>query len=451
MGIIVLIVFLGVGIGIATFFIVRLLVSPKKLARVEQLLKQKKAPAAIKAGKQLLAKDPRNAELRYILGRAYLADSKPELALMEFKAVNSIGVFSGTIPEIPFRRQVAELFARFNQLEEALKEYLLLIQKDPGTAEHYYQAGVLFERREKSAKAVGYYRKAIELQPGHGLAQLQLGMIMYRAKKYSDAKQHLDKALRFEPDHYEAHYYLGRIHKEAKDYAAALNSFEWSAKNPDFRVKSLVERGTAYLEMNNPERAISELERAVASTKDPTSIDTLWARYFLGSAYERTRQIERAVDQWEEIYRAKPGFNEIADKLSQYQDLRQDDVLKDFLTASQSEFRDMCTRATEALGYMVQTMKDIPDGGVEVLANEPKATWRNTRKLPRLIWFIRVADMIEETTVRDLHEAMRNQNITRGIIVASATFSRLAQDYAESRPVDLINKDKLQGLLKTRS
>ena len=100
MGLIIVIVVLGVGIGIATLYIVRNLVAPKKVSRVEQLLKQNKAPAAIRLGKQLLTRDQRNPELHYLLGRAYQQDNKAELALMEYKMVNQIGIFDGTVPEV---------------------------------------------------------------------------------------------------------------------------------------------------------------------------------------------------------------------------------------------------------------------------------------------------------------------------------------------------------------
>jgi cytochrome c-type biogenesis protein CcmH/NrfG len=243
MGLFIVIVVLGVGIGIATLYIVRNLVAPQKVSRVEQLLKQNKPAAAIKVGKQLLAKDQRNPELHYLLGRAYQMDNRAELALMEYRMVNQIGIFDGTIPEVTFRRQLAELFRKYNQPEEALKEYLLLVQKDPNNADTYYQIGRLFEERNKGAKAVNYYRKAIELRPGHGLAYLQLGLLLYRGNRFNDARQYLEKALRYEPEHYEAYYFVGRIQKESKDYAAALQSFEWSAKTPEYKVRSLIERG----------------------------------------------------------------------------------------------------------------------------------------------------------------------------------------------------------------
>jgi hypothetical protein len=71
--------------------------------------------------------------------------------------------------------------------------------------------------------------------------------------------------------------------------------------------------------------------------------------------------------------------------------------------------------------------------------------------MPHLLRFVRIAEPIDEATVRQTYEEMRNQNITRARIVASTTFSRMALDYAESRPIELFNKDHLQKLLKKSS
>lgn len=447
MGVIIGIIVLGIGIGLAAFFIVRNQLAPKKIARLEQLLKQGKGPAAIRVAKQMLARNQRDAQVHYLLGNAYQLDNKPELALMEYRTVNELGVFDAVVPEIEFRRKIAELFMRFNQPEEALKEYLLLVQKEPNEAENYYRIGLLFESRNKAGKALGYFRKAIELKPGHGHAHLRLGTILYRAKRFPDAKQHLEKALRFQPEAYEAHYFLGRILKDSRDYAAALEAFERAAKATDYRQKAHIERGTCYMEMNNLERAISELERAITLHNDQTVGDTLWAHYFAATCYERTRRIERAIDHWEAIYAREPGFQDVAEKLANYAELREDDNVKDFMTESQENYRELCRKATAVMGLAVQSIDDVPDG-VSIVAVESSSDWRATRKQPRLVWFLRVAEVIEERTVRELHEAMRQQNLARAMLVVSSTYSRSALDFAESRPIELYNREKLQEILK---
>lgn len=447
MGILIPIVILGVLVGIITFFVVRSVIQPKKLASLSNLVKQNRFSQAIRVAKKIVAQEPRNADAHYLLAMAYLGYQKPELALMELKTVNQIGQFGEYASEIPFRKKIAELYRNFNQPEEALKEYLLLIKQDPNDAEHYIQTGVLFEERNRTDKAAAYYKKAIDFDERNAVAYYRVGRILYRQKKLLEAREYLERAIRLDPDNFEAYYYLGRLQKDAKDLPGALSSFEKAEKDPDYKVKALVERGSCYLSMNNTENAIPELERAINLAGDQSSAEVLYARYFLASAHEKKRRIETAIEQWEKIYTKKPGFRDVAEKLSQYQELRSDDQVKDYMTVSEDIFLSMCERATLSLGLTVRDRKAITNG-CEVVAVEAQSKWRNARKLPRLIRYFRITEVVDMSMVRSLHEAMKQQNMNRGMIVTSSTFSRAAMDYAESRPIDLYNKERLQEMLQ---
>jgi tetratricopeptide (TPR) repeat protein len=447
MGIIVLIIILGVVVGFVTFLVVKSVIKPKQVSTLAQLVKQNRNSQAVRVAKKIIGDDPRNADAHYLLGLAYLADDKPELALMEFKTVNQIGQFGKYAREVPFRKKIAELYQKFNQPEEALKEYLLLVKKEPGNTEHYLQAGVLFEERDRSDRAAEFYRKAIELDAHNASAHLRLGKLLYRQKKPLEAREFLQRAVKADPDCYEAYYYVGRIQKENKDHPAALAAFERAQKDPEFKIKAIVERGATFLSMNNLDSAVPELERAIKLAQDETAPEVLYARYFLASAYEKNRYIEKAIEQWERIYTKRPRFRDVAEKLSQYEELRSDDQVKDFMTVSEDQFIEMCQHVTTQLGLTIREVTPIRDG-CEVLAVEPQSKWRNARKMPKLLRFLRVADTIDESTVRALHEDMKSQNISRGMLLTSGTFSRLAMDFAETRPIELYNKEHLQSLLK---
>ncbi len=236
---IILIIIVGAGLGVFIFFLIKAFIIPKRVSNLADLIRQGKTLAASRIAKQLIARDPRNAEAHYFLGLAYLGENKPELALMEFKTVNQIGQFGGLLKEIPFRKKIAELFVKFNQPEEALKEYLLLIKAEPYEAEHYFQAGKLFEERNRSVNALTYYKKAIELDPKHGMAHALLGVLLYKAKKPVEAKAELDTALKLLPEDFKVYYYKGKLEKESHDYVSALASFEKAQKDPEFKVKAL--------------------------------------------------------------------------------------------------------------------------------------------------------------------------------------------------------------------
>lgn len=447
MGIAFLTIILGAAVGLITFFVIRSILSPRRITVLANLVEQQKYSDAIRAARPILARNPRDPQAHYLLGEAYLGEDKPELALMEFKTVNEIGHFEGIVSEAPFREKIAELYLKFNQHEEALKEYLLLINKDPQHADYYYRAGCLFEERNRSAKAVTLYKKAVEVDPNHQQVHSSLGALLFRAKQFAEAREHLDTAVRLDPQNCGAHYYLGRICKEFRDHTSATAAFEKASKCPEYRLRALVERGSSLLALGDYDRAIAELERAVKHSEGESTPEALFARYFLATAYEKTRHIEPAIEQWEQIYRLDPGFGNVAEKLNEYQDLRNDDRMKDYLTSGADQFTRICHKLTIAMQLEARDASRI-DNGCEIVAVESQSKWRNARTLPVLLWFLRGSEIVDETTVRALHEVMKKQSINRGAIVCSSTFSRVAQEFAESRPIDLYGKEKLQPLLQ---
>lgn len=428
------------------FFLLRSAVAPKRLETVQALIKQGKHQAAIKAARQIAARDARNGDAHYLMGLAHEAEGDKELALMEFRTVNAIGNFAGLVDELSFRKKIAALYLDFNQDEEALKEYLLLVKREPQEPGHFLNIGRLFESRDRTDKAIEYYEKAIKLDERSSDARARLGLILYRAKRLTEARSHLDAAVRLDPESYEAWFCIGRILKDNNGPVLALPAFEKASRDPELRVKALIERGSCLIATGNIQRAVSELERAIKLVDD-TSQDALYAHYFIAQAYEKNRRIELAIDHWEFIYRRKPAFKDVTEKMARYQDLRTDDRVKDYLTVSQEAFASLCKRAAEAMGLTVRDTRPV-EGGCEVVAVEASSKWRNTRTIPKVLRFLRITNTVDESTVRDTHEGMRRQNITRGVILTSSTFSKEAVEFAQSRPIDLMPKEKLQALLQ---
>ncbi|MDR2159997.1 MAG: tetratricopeptide repeat protein [Treponema sp.] len=444
-----IIIVLAVGIGFLGFFLIRLLAAPYKVDALAALIKKGRTGTAIKAARRIVAGDQKNAEAHYYLGMAYHAENRDELALIEFKTVNQIGITGKNIPEAEFRQLLAQLFIKQKQEEEALKEYLLLIKLNPGKADYYYQAGKLFAGRNRSDMAQNYLRKAAELNPRDGKIHYELGVMFYRNKMAREAKGELEAALKYQNDNAQAHFYLGKIQKDAKDYVGAAASFEKAARDSQFRIRALVERGGCYMALNAVDKAIPDLERAAAAITDETVQDSLYARYFLGLCYEKTRNLDKAIAQWEKIYARKKDFRDVGAKLTEYQELRSDDNMKDYLTASPADFSGLCRELViQRMDLHVQSTGNISDGCEIVAIESDAAKWRNVRKQPRLIRFYRSPDPVDEDRIRAILEDSKKSNITRAAVVTSSAFSRQALDFANSRPVELFDKEKLQTLLR---
>ncbi|MEM5948000.1 tetratricopeptide repeat protein [Spirochaetia bacterium 38H-sp] len=440
-------IIIGIGVGVFIFLMLRTILLPKRIASIRDLLNQEKYNQVIKACKKIIEKNHKNAEAHYILGMAYLKSNRPELALMELKLVNSIGIFTDYCPEKEFRETIAKLFKEFNQIEEALKEYLLLIKKFPSNSLYYLNAGELFEERNQQDKAFIYYKKAADIDPRNSRAFYKIGVSLYRMRKTQEAKKYLEKAIQLDQSNLKAYYYIGRIAKENKDYRTALIALEKSLRDPEYKIRSLVERGACYMSMGDYDTASLELERAIKLSKENTSPEFLYSKYFLSICYEKLRRMEEAITQWEEIYEINPKFQDVAERLSQYQDIRQDDRIKDFLTCSDELFMEICKGIITALNLSISSIKSIPDGA-EIIAIEANKDWRNTKSIPKLIRILRKTEILDESAARNLYESLRQQNIMAGIIITSSPISNLAKQFAETRPIYLYDMEKLRQILK---
>ncbi|MCL1817849.1 MAG: tetratricopeptide repeat protein [Spirochaetaceae bacterium] len=429
-------------------FVIKMLVAPQKVSTLANMVRQRKNTAAIRVAKKLLAKDSKNMEAHYLLGMAYLGDSKPELAVIEMRTVNQAGVFTALCPELPFRKRMAELYAKFNQPEEALKEYLLLIKKEPEVAEHYILAGRLLEERTNSPKTASFYQKAIELDGRNWKPYFYLGTLMVKEKKKGEAIAALEKSIKLNGENYAAHFYLGRLYKDENNFSAALPAFEKAQKDQDYKVKALVERGGCFMSMGDMTSAVPELERAIKLGEGKEDSDILFARYFLSLCYEQSRNIDGAVAQWQKIHAKKPNFKDVAEKLSQYQDIQQNDALKDFMVSRSDEFLELCKKIATTSGLSMQNSKNIPNGCQLLCVEGGDGKWKNTRKTTVLMRILRATEVVDEPEVRSFYEETKSANVARGILVTSSTFSRTAGAFVENRPLELWNKDKLTSVLQ---
>ena len=447
-GSIILIFVLAAAVFLLLFFVVKSVVSPKKIESLQKLIKQGKISSAIKNAKAIIQKDPQNYLAHYYLGKAYLKDNKSELALMELKYVDQHAVFDANLSELEFRQEIAPLYTKFNQPDEALKQYLLLTKLNPRDAENFYNVARIYEAKGKSDAALGFYDKTIKLNKRHVKAHAAMGLLLFRAKQLQEAKKEIDLAISLSPETFSSYYYLGKILKENKDFPGAVKAFEKAQRDSEFRQKALIECGTCYMAGNSIDNAINCFERAISSVKDSEKQETLYARYFLASCYEKTRKIEKAIEQWELIYAKNHSFRDVAAKLSEYKDLQANDSLKEYLTSSEENFVQICKNTCIAGIKLEPQQITMQKWGCQILATEAKdADWRSIRKQAFLIKFFRETDPLEDFIVRKTLDEIKSQNCSKAFICSSSGFTRSAVAAAENRPCELVNKESLEKLL----
>ena len=430
-----------------TVILIKSIASPKRIDGIKKLIKDGKYQQAEKLAKQIIAKDPRDYIAHYLLGEAYYLDEKYDLAFIEYKLVNQNALFDGQIPEVAFRKHMAELYTRFKQPQEALKEHLLLTKMDPQNADNYYETGKIYEDMNQHGNAMAFYQKAATANKKHSKAHAAMGYLLYRAKQFENAKREIDLAIRINPSQFSNYYYLGRILRESKDYSGALKALEKAQRDPEFRQRALIERGSCYMAVDHIDNAMAEFEHAIKVATSDSNQETLYARYFLAACYEKSRNIDKAIAQWEKIYAKNRSFRDVGAKLQEYKDLQSNDSMKEYLTSSPADFEVICQKAVRALGYEAKKTENKQFGCIVYAAEQKGDNWMSVRQQTALIEFHRVTDPLEDTVVRRVHDNLKNNNCNKGIICTSSSFTPTAIKFAEIRPVVLLEKEKLEAIL----
>ena len=446
--IIVIVSFLAVVIISLVIIIVKTIVSPKKIDAIPRLIKQGKTTNAIKIAKQILAKDQKNYLAHYYLGKAYVKENRTELAIIEYKNVNENALFGEDLNELTFRREYSQLLLKYNQQNEALKNFLLLTKLDPQNADNFFQVGQIYEQQNRYDIALGFMQKCAMLDKKHARAHAEIGLMLYRTKQFNEAKKEIDMAIRLSPETYSSYYYLGKILKDAKDIQGAIKAFEKAQRDQDVKQKAIIEHGSCFMMANRYDNAIVDFQRAIELDKENSMPETIYARYFLAACYEKSRKIDKAIEQWEQIYKKNKAFRDVSAKLSEYKDLQANDYLKDYLTCSNEEFPIICRNAA-IKGLNLQVLScDSKKWGCQITGvNKSDESWMAVRKQVIMLRFYREPDPIDEAQIHESLDIMKSISSVKAFLFSSSGFNTAAKRFSENRPVELLEKQKLEELL----
>lgn len=442
---IIIITTILIGVIIA-FIIIKHLFFSSKIDKISTLMDQGYYNEAIKELKVVLNKNDRDAHSHYLLGECYYNQNNYEWAMPEYKSVLKLNDYNQHFSEHQVRAKMAAIYLHYNKLEEAQKEFLLMTKLQPNNFMNYYNIGKIFQDRNFLDNAYTYYKRALHINPQHADSLFKAGEVSYYQKRFGDALVEFQTVLNINRQLIKANYYIGMIHLQSKNFAQAIGEFDKSVLDPEFKLPSLAQKGRALFECGEVDKAIIELERAyrLIKTDDTTA---LAIKYYLSLCYEETRKLDKAIELWEAISRIRPTYQDVADKLANYSELRVDDKIKDFLIASNTDFLETCKNIVTYLDHEIIDVTAGKENRIDIVASENESKWRNTRKNKRFIRIIRSNDIIGDSVIRDVLEETKLVGGTKAMIIASNKFSRQAVEFAKTRPIDLIDRNGLSKLL----
>jgi tetratricopeptide (TPR) repeat protein len=239
----------------------------RNLGAIDAALRQ--AAVALQSGRRdeatriandLIAKYPKHAGARQLLGMTLLAQDRAREAVAPLEAA------ARDRPSAVVETYLAAALRKTGRSADAIATLQRAIERDQVPLVAFYELGTLLYEQRRVAEAEAILRRGIELAPGAGEFSLALGTIFLDRGDLDGAERAFARVLASAPGQTAALHGLGSVLMARREFARALERFRQAiARDPsDTRAHLLL--ASCLFELGRPEEAIAHLRALVSAT-----------------------------------------------------------------------------------------------------------------------------------------------------------------------------------------
>ena len=289
--------------------------------------------------RQVLARQPQNADAMHLLGLLYHQRGKGEEAIglykqalgirpnyweahsnlamvlqQQGKVTEAIGHFQQALALEPNHAEthlrLAIALHQQQQLDTAITHYQQAIALQTPNPSAYNNLAVALQAREKYELSLTYVRQAIALQPNYVDAHYNLGRILRRMGKLEEAVGAYQQAIALKPNYPEAHYNLGNTLGELENWSEAIAHYQKAIELKPNYAKAHHNLGSVLRKQGNWKRALMSHQKAIAF--QPNYPD---AYYNIGLIFSKREKLDSAIKYYQQAIALKPDpeiYNNLA-------------------------------------------------------------------------------------------------------------------------------------------
>lgn len=159
-----------------------------------------------------------------------------------------------------------------NECQEALDEFVNIIEADPNFAEAYVGLALIKINHGKTDEGIKYLDRAIELDPKNERAYIYRGELHFFREDYAKTIEDFEKAAalnitaksKVSNKLAKAHFKLGLVYSDEKNYDKAIEHLSSSLSIDPVNLDAYLFRGEAYMNIENYAKAMKDLKKASA-------------------------------------------------------------------------------------------------------------------------------------------------------------------------------------------
>ena len=243
------------------------------------------------------------------------------------KAIEEFQLAIAADPESTFlRKELIELYARVNRLDDAVSEANKVLEKDPNNFEMHKLLGRIYQSYSRDRQtgvnedmlrsSLEQYEKALSIQPDDFESLVEISSL-YRASNQPDkAKAALEKALDQQPGSAEALTALAALYLDSGEAEKGVEALEKALRSGDSDRRVIQMLGAAY-ERSGRSGDAAEMYQQLLDDVQADGGNTLPIRRELARNLLLSGDLDAAAEQYQMLLEAEPRTAEYHLRLSQ--------------------------------------------------------------------------------------------------------------------------------------
>ncbi len=415
-------------------------------AKKAKKFKAKDHAQVLKDANRRLAQNPKDIEALEALGEVYFTEQAWEKAFKTYETLMEVAAGNPDIDEFAINRRYGLSALKLSRFDEAYKGLVVAHAVKQDDFETCYNLGYLEFQRRQYEKAIIYLRQANRLNTEHAFTLRYLGHALFKTKNYKEALGVLKRAVDLQPEDKESLFAMGESQFELGQPDQAIRIFSHLRTDPALGPSAALFAGTIHLNQRQFQKAVMDFEIGLRHPDIKVEV-LVEIKYRLAAAYLKEQELAKAVNLLTEINQIYPNYKDVPAQLSRYKELNSNRNLQTYLMSATSDFITLCRKIT--LSFFPKAKVKITDISVQkndwadILAEVETTRWSDVV----LFRMIRSTGTTGELTLRDFHARIKDLKAGKGYCVTAGVFSDESKKFVEARLIDLMEKDKLMGLL----
>lgn len=393
-----------------------------------------------------LSHNPHNVSALTALSQIYYEDGAFDKAMPLYETLFGITTAHPEIDIFKTGLRLGICASKAGNNDLAMKALIAAYKKNPIDYETNYYFGLLLYKVGEWQKAVACLRKVLVIKPETLGVNKPMGMCLYKMQRYKESLPYLRRAAEESANDKEVLYAMANAMEESGIGDKALRIFMHLRTDKQYGGQSCLSAGMIHERMKQQALAVADYEIAMKlENVDPKILANIY--YRAGSCHIALNNIPQALDMLKRVQTITPNFKDTNALIQRYQELNSNSNLQIYLMGPSAAFVALCRKAVP-LFYQKSIIHfndiNVLSDGVEILCTVQSGSWEDTE----LFRFYRSTSPVGELYVRDLHAKIQESQIDKGVCVTAGSFTDEAKRYADGRPIDLYEKDKLMTTLK---